>query len=60
VTSLKAIHQAILEDPGNRAATADGIPPLYSVSEHSKLAIIGQASGKLAQHSGIPWHDATA
>ena len=59
MTSLKAIHQAILEDPANRAATDDGVLPLYSVSEQSKLAIIGQAPGKSAQDSGIPWHDAS-
>ena len=55
--SLEAIHRAILEDPANRAATELGILPLYAASEHSKIVIVGQAPGKKAQDSGIPWHD---
>jgi uracil-DNA glycosylase len=57
MSGLKAIHQAILDDPANREATVAGILPLYSASEHSRIAIIGQAPGKKAQDSGIPWHD---
>ncbi len=57
--SLEAIHTAILEDPENRAATDLGIPPLYSASVQSRIAIIGQAPGRKAQHSRIPWHDAS-
>ena len=57
--SLNAIHKAILEDPANRAVTDGGVFPLYSASEQSKIAIIGQAPGKKAQDSGIPWHDAS-
>jgi uracil-DNA glycosylase len=57
MTDLEAIHREILEDPANRAATAAGILPLYSASEQSKIAIIGQAPGQKAQDSGIPWHD---
>jgi uracil-DNA glycosylase len=59
VNSLNAIHKAILEDPANRAATDHGILPLYSASEQSKIAIIGQAPRKNARNSGIPWHDAS-
>jgi uracil-DNA glycosylase len=57
MSGLKAIHQAILDDPANRQATAAGILPLYSASRQSRIAIIGQAPGKKAQDSGIPWHD---
>jgi uracil-DNA glycosylase len=57
MSGLKAIHQAILDDPANRRATAAGILPLYSASRRSRIAIIGQAPGKKAQESGIPWHD---
>ncbi len=54
---LEAIRRAILDDPANSAATAAGILPLYSASEQSRIAIIGQAPGKKAQESGIPWND---
>ncbi len=57
--SLGAVHTAIMEDPANRAATDRGIRPLYSASEQSRIAIIGQAPGRKAQDSGIPWHDAS-
>jgi len=57
--SLEAIHKAIMEDPANRAATDQGIGPLYSASEQSRIAIIGQAPGRKAQDSAIPWCDAS-
>ena len=31
--------------------------PIFSVSEHSKILIIGQAPGQKAHASGIPWND---
>jgi hypothetical protein len=54
VASLKVIHNAILGDPANSAATDDGILPLYSALEQSKLVIIGQAPGKRAQEEASP------
>ena len=57
MSGLEAIHQAILDDPANGEATEAGILPLYTASEESRIAIIGQAPGKKAQDSGIPWHD---
>ena len=35
----------------------DGPNPVVSVSEHSKILIIGQAPGKKVHQSGIPWDD---
>jgi uracil-DNA glycosylase len=57
VNDLEAIHQAILDDPANGDATAAGILPLYTASAKSRIAVIGQAPGKKAQDSGIPWND---
>jgi uracil-DNA glycosylase len=57
VSDLEAIRQAIVDDPANRDATAAGVLPLYSASKQSRIAIIGQAPGKKAQDSGIPWND---
>jgi uracil-DNA glycosylase len=33
--------------------------PIISVSQHSKILIIGQAPGTKVQNSGIPWDDAS-
>jgi uracil-DNA glycosylase len=57
MSGLEAIHQAIVDDPANREATVAGVLPLYTASEQSRIVIIGQAPGKKAQDSGIPWHD---
>jgi uracil-DNA glycosylase len=34
-----------------------GFEPLYSVSEKARIVIIGQAPGRVAQESTIPWDD---
>jgi uracil-DNA glycosylase len=31
--------------------------PVFSVSEHSRVLIIGQAPGQKVQESGVPWAD---
>src|ERR1700744_5228453 len=57
VDDLESIHRAILDDPANAQATAAGVLPLYTASEGSRIAVIGQAPGKKAQDSGAPWND---
>ena len=46
-----------MADPSNAWATAAGYSPLYAVSERSRIVIVGQAPGRKAQASGIPWDD---
>ncbi len=35
----------------------DGVNPIISASQYSKIAIIGQAPGKIVHQTGIPWND---
>ena len=35
----------------------DGVNPVVTASPRSKIAIIGQAPGRLVHNSGIPWDD---
>ncbi len=55
--SLAKIHREILAHESNRHFTEKGFAPLYSVSRSAKIVIIGQAPGRKAQESGIPWND---
>lgn len=52
-----AIRQAIVDDPANAAMRAQGWEPVYSASATARIAVIGQAPGRKAQESGIPWND---
>lgn len=56
---IEAIRRAIVADPENAAATAQGYQPLFVAHPAARVAIIGQAPGRRAQESGIPWNDAS-
>jgi uracil-DNA glycosylase len=51
------IYQAIRADEQNRDYTQRGIDPLYTASSTSRLVIIGQAPGRVAQETRMPWND---
>lgn len=55
--NLSEIKQQIIEHPSNEWARRLGFSPVYTASEKSKIVIIGQAPGKKAQESQIPWND---
>jgi uracil-DNA glycosylase len=57
MTEFEKIHNEIVADPDNAWATEQGWQPLYSAHRNSKILIIGQAPGRLAQERGIPWDD---
>lgn len=57
VAELQKIFQAIVDDPDNAQAKAAGYQPLYTASKRAKMVIVGQAPGRKAQESGIPWND---
>lgn len=57
--TLRAVRSAIVRDPANAWATEQGWQPLYSAHANAKVVIIGQAPGRRAQLSGIPWDDAS-
>ena len=52
-----AVFEAIRADAQNAAYTERGIDPLYSASAEARMVVIGQAPGRIAQDSGVPWND---
>ena len=59
LNALYRIATAIIHDPSNEAFTSKGYLPLYTVSEKARIVIIGQAPGRKAQESTVPWNDAS-
>ena len=49
--------ERIMNDPRNRKYTERNIPPVFQVSEHAEILIIGQAPGRKVEQSLIPFHD---
>ncbi|MFF4597369.1 uracil-DNA glycosylase family protein [Amycolatopsis sp. CA-161197] len=56
---LRAVTDELTSDPSNAWARDLGYRPVWAGSAASRIAIIGQAPGRLAQESGIPWDDAS-
>ena len=56
---LEAIRAEIINDPDNAWAAELGYQPLYVAAAAARIAVIGQAPGRVAQDSGIPWNDAS-
>lgn len=54
---LSQIRKLIVDDPMNKAFTKKGWEPVYTAHQSAKILIIGQAPGRRAQESGIPWND---
>lgn len=57
VTVFDEIRRQVAGHPSNAEATAAGFEPLVVASERSRVLIISQAPGRLAQETGIPWND---
>ena len=51
------LYEQIMADPMNADYTGQGWQPVYSASPHSRIVIVGQAPGRVAQESGKPWND---
>ena len=51
------LYEQILADPMNADYTDRGWQPVYSASPHSRIVIVGQAPGRVAQETGKPWND---
>ncbi len=58
-SSFAAIRRAIIEDADNAGMRALGYQPLYTAGPQARIAVVGQAPGRLAQASGVPWDDAS-
>lgn len=55
--SLRKIYEEIKIHPSNRRLLEKGYVPVYAASPTAKIVIIGQAPGRKAQDTGIPWND---
>lgn len=56
-TVLGKIYAEVQSHPSNAALLKQGYSPVYTASPTAKIVIIGQAPGRKAQESGIPWND---
>lgn len=54
---LARIRDEIRNHASNAWATERGYEPIYSASPRSRIVVIGQAPGKQAQESRVPWND---
>lgn len=57
--SLEAIRADIIADPANRDLGEMGFMPVYTASTKARIMIVGQAPGRKAQESNIPWNDSS-
>jgi uracil-DNA glycosylase len=56
---LSAVIDELTSHPSNAWARERGYRPVWAGSPSARIAIIGQAPGRSAQESGIPWDDAS-
>ncbi|HTH93361.1 MAG TPA: uracil-DNA glycosylase family protein [Candidatus Paceibacterota bacterium] len=47
----------IIDDPANASFAKKKWEPVYTAHKSARILIVGQAPGRLAQESGIPWND---
>jgi len=52
-----ALRDAIMGDDDNAHFTALGWEPVFAASPASRILLVGQAPGRRAQETGIPWND---
>jgi len=57
--TLDEVRAAIVADPENAAMAEAGWAPLYTASPTARIVVVGQAPGRKAQESGVPWRDAS-
>jgi len=55
--TLDKIYEAIINAPEQKEFTKKGWLPLYAVSIHSKILIVGQAPGIKTQEKNVAWQD---
>jgi uracil-DNA glycosylase len=58
-SDLDQIRSEIAADPENAWALAVNFQPIYVADAAARIVIVGQAPGRKAQESGIPWNDAS-
>ena len=58
-SSLDRIRAEIVAHESNAWARELGYEPLYAAAPGARVALIGQAPGRKAQESRVPWNDAS-
>lgn len=58
-SDLERIRFEIIADPDSAWAVAANYQPVYVADAAARILIVGQAPGRKAQESGIPWNDAS-
>ncbi|WP_235812758.1 uracil-DNA glycosylase family protein [Pseudoclavibacter helvolus] len=53
------LHHDLVHDESNKHLLDQGKAPIYTAGPSARVAVIGQAPGRRAQASGIPWDDAS-
>lgn len=56
---LEVIRAELVADPANAWARELGYEPVFAAAPGARIALIGQAPGRKAQESGVPWDDAS-
>jgi uracil-DNA glycosylase len=59
VSKLDDLRAEIASDPSNVWAVDLGYVPVYAAAPGARIAVVGQAPGRKAQESGVPWDDAS-
>jgi uracil-DNA glycosylase len=54
-----AIRAELVAHPDQASMRALGYAPVYTAGPTARIAVIGQAPGRIAQASGVPWDDAS-
>lgn len=54
---ITELIKQIMADSQNASYTARGIAPLFQAPAHAKILVIGQAPGRVAEQSQVPWND---
>ena len=57
--SSPLLFQQIADDDMNAAFRAKGWTPVYTASPYSRIVLVGQAPGRIAQQTHKPWNDAS-
>ena len=59
MNTFEAIRQTLVEHESNAVMRQQGWQPVYTATENVRIVVIGQAPGRKAQTSGVPWNDAS-
>ncbi len=51
------VTEKLRQDPRNASFTSRGVGPIYQLSDKAEILIIGQAPGRKAEESGVPFVD---